>query len=147
MDSFDPARLMDWSVSLIAKGLEGMEGELGSSYDLVLLAAQRARQIQEGAPPLLRTASTHPLTVALEEITAGLYPPPAKESLPPKDLDEDFIDAALALQGLENVASRFDSTLLTLPDTSAEDASPVNPVPEGAAESPSSGVVIPDVDG
>lgn len=40
-------------------------------YSLVVLAAKRARQIKEGAPLLIDTESTNPLTVALEEIAAG----------------------------------------------------------------------------
>jgi DNA-directed RNA polymerase subunit omega len=37
----------------------------------VVLAAKRAKQIKEGAPVLIETASTNPLTIALEEIAAG----------------------------------------------------------------------------
>ena len=35
------------------------------------LAAKRAKQLKEGAPPLVRTESNHPLTIALAEIAAG----------------------------------------------------------------------------
>ncbi|HEY0868530.1 MAG TPA: DNA-directed RNA polymerase subunit omega [Fimbriimonas sp.] len=35
------------------------------------LAAKRAKQLREGAPPLVQVDSTHPLTVALAEIAAG----------------------------------------------------------------------------
>jgi DNA-directed RNA polymerase subunit omega len=35
------------------------------------LAAKRAKQLREGAPPLVRTDSNHPLTIALAEIAAG----------------------------------------------------------------------------
>jgi DNA-directed RNA polymerase subunit omega len=40
-------------------------------YSLVVLAAKRAKQIKEGAPPLIATDSTNSLTIALEEIAAG----------------------------------------------------------------------------
>jgi DNA-directed RNA polymerase subunit omega len=44
---------------------------VGSRYSLVVLAAKRAKQIKEGSPVLIETASTNPLTIALEEIAAG----------------------------------------------------------------------------
>ncbi len=39
------------------------------------LAAKRAKQIKEGAPPLVRIESNHPLTIALAEIAAGKIRP------------------------------------------------------------------------
>jgi DNA-directed RNA polymerase subunit omega len=39
------------------------------------LAAKRAKQLREGAPPLVQTDSTHPLTIALAEIAAGKIKP------------------------------------------------------------------------
>jgi len=42
-----------------------------SRYVLTNLAARRAKQIKDGAPPLVVTESTHPLTIALEEIADG----------------------------------------------------------------------------
>lgn len=35
------------------------------------LAAKRAKQLREGAPPLVQIESNHPLTIALAEIAAG----------------------------------------------------------------------------
>ena len=35
------------------------------------LAAKRAKQLREGAPPLVQVESNHPLTIALAEIAAG----------------------------------------------------------------------------
>lgn len=52
-----------------------MEDRFGNIYDVVILAAQRAKEIQQGSPPLIKTNSVHPLTIALEEIAAGVYPP------------------------------------------------------------------------
>lgn len=42
----------------------------GSKYSLVILAAKRAKQLKQGAKPLIRTDSVNALTVALEEIAA-----------------------------------------------------------------------------
>ena len=39
------------------------------------LAAKRSKQLKDGAPPLVRLQSSHPLTVALAEITAGKIRP------------------------------------------------------------------------
>jgi len=39
------------------------------------LAAKRAKQLKEGAPPLVRVESNHPLTIALAEIAAGKIKP------------------------------------------------------------------------
>lgn len=44
----------------------------GSKYSLVVLAAKRAKQLKSGAPPLIETTSRNPLTIALEEIAAGV---------------------------------------------------------------------------
>ena len=48
---------------------------LESKYALVILAAKRAKQIKEGAPPLVRIDSSHPLSIALAEIAAGAIIP------------------------------------------------------------------------
>lgn len=42
-----------------------------SRYVLTNLAARRAKQIKDGDSPLVATTSTHPLTIALEEIADG----------------------------------------------------------------------------
>ena len=42
-----------------------------SRYVLTNLAARRAKQIKDGDSPLVATESTHPLTIALEEIADG----------------------------------------------------------------------------
>jgi DNA-directed RNA polymerase subunit omega len=45
--------------------------KVGSRYTLVVLASKRAKQLRDGAPKLIDTPSTNPLTIALEEIAAG----------------------------------------------------------------------------
>jgi DNA-directed RNA polymerase subunit omega len=56
---------------LIYPSADTIEEKVGSRYSLVVLAAKRAKQIKEGSPVLIETASTNPLTIALEEIAAG----------------------------------------------------------------------------
>jgi DNA-directed RNA polymerase subunit omega len=51
--------------------IDQLEEQVESRYTLVVLAAKRAKQLRDGAPRLIDTKSTNPLTVALEEIAAG----------------------------------------------------------------------------
>lgn len=44
-------------------------------FVLANLAARRAKQIRDGAPPLVRIDSGHPLSIALAEIAAGKIKP------------------------------------------------------------------------
>lgn len=56
---------------MIFPSSDSIEKNVGSRYSLVVLAAKRAKQIKEGAPVLIDTDSTNPLTIAMEEIAAG----------------------------------------------------------------------------
>jgi DNA-directed RNA polymerase subunit omega len=49
--------------------------EFPSRYILVNLAAKRAKQVKGGAPLVVNTHSTHPITIALEEIADGAVKP------------------------------------------------------------------------
>ncbi len=51
--------------------IEELMDRVGSRYSLVVGAAKRARQLKEGAVPLIKCDSQHPLTIALYEIAAG----------------------------------------------------------------------------
>ena len=44
----------------------------GSRFTVVIAAAKRAKQIKDGAPPLVNLPTRNPLTIALHEIAAGL---------------------------------------------------------------------------
>ncbi len=46
-------------------------GKVPSRFSLVVAAAKRARQLNEGATPLVDCGSHHPLTIALYEIAEG----------------------------------------------------------------------------
>jgi DNA-directed RNA polymerase subunit omega len=48
---------------------------IGSSYVLALMAAKRAKQLKEGAPPLVDSDSNHSLTIALAEIAQNKVRP------------------------------------------------------------------------
>ncbi len=65
---------------MIYPSADTIEDKVGSRYSLVVLAAKRAKQIKEGAPVLIDTASTNPLTIALEEIAAGKVTAQADEA-------------------------------------------------------------------
>jgi len=42
-----------------------------SNYRYILVAARRARQLQNGAPPVIETSSRKPCRIAQDEIRAG----------------------------------------------------------------------------
>lgn len=56
---------------MIKPPLEALLDRVESKYALVIVAAKRARQLKEGALPLVDVDSANPVTVALEEIAAG----------------------------------------------------------------------------
>lgn len=58
-------------------------------FVLTNLAAKRARQIKDGAPPLVRIDSNHPLSIALAEIAAGKIKP-IMDVNAAVELDEDY---------------------------------------------------------
>ncbi|MBI4460761.1 MAG: DNA-directed RNA polymerase subunit omega [Acidobacteria bacterium] len=58
-----------------------------SKYRLILLAAKRARQLQNGARPLIHTLARKPTRIAQEELRAGvlkfeILPLPGDEEVP-----------------------------------------------------------------
>jgi DNA-directed RNA polymerase subunit omega len=55
------------------------------------LAAKRAKQLKDGAPPLVRIESNHPLTIALAEIATDKIRPVfalAEKALPPEGAEK-----------------------------------------------------------
>jgi DNA-directed RNA polymerase subunit omega len=57
---------------MIYPSADKIEANIESKYELVILAAKRCRQIREGSHPRVETDSENPLTIALEEIAAGV---------------------------------------------------------------------------
>ena len=74
--------------------LEEIARQAGSRYAVVTAAAQRAKQIRDGSPPLVNIPSRNPLTIALAEIAAGkviLLPPEPQEEEVRGRRDEYFV--------------------------------------------------------
>lgn len=85
------------------------------------LAAKRARQIRDGAPPLVRIASNHPLTIALAEIAAGKIKP-----IMPQDVSEAVIEGAeIKLLTDEPVPAELGMLLPALDETEVALVSPI----------------------
>lgn len=56
---------------MLNPSFEGILKEGDSRYTLVMLSSKRARQLIEGAEPLIETESKKPVSIAIEEILAG----------------------------------------------------------------------------
>ncbi len=78
------------------------------------LAAKRAKQLKEGAPPLVHTDSNHPLTIALAEIAAGKI----KASLPVAT-EISLPESEIALLVDETVPAELGMLLPALDETEA----------------------------
>jgi DNA-directed RNA polymerase subunit omega len=76
------------------------------------LAAKRAKQLREGAPPLVQIESNHPLTIALAEIAAGKI----KAIMPSADVESfDIPDTAVLVE--ETVPGEMGMLLPALDET------------------------------
>ncbi len=53
-------------------GIEELKNKTDSNYTLVLQVAKRARQLVDGAQPLVNPKERKPIGVAIEEINRGL---------------------------------------------------------------------------
>ena len=56
---------------MIYPSLDLLVTKVDSKYTLVVLAAKRARELMNGDVPLMECRSNKPVTVALEEVSAG----------------------------------------------------------------------------
>ncbi|MBI2122569.1 MAG: DNA-directed RNA polymerase subunit omega [Armatimonadetes bacterium] len=56
---------------MIKPPLEALLDRVENKYALVIVASKRARQLKEGALPMVDIDSANPVTIALEEIAAG----------------------------------------------------------------------------
>ncbi|MCE5239750.1 DNA-directed RNA polymerase subunit omega [bacterium] len=66
--------------------IEELVDRVGSRFTVVVAAAKRAKQLKDGAPPLVNLPTRNSLTIALHEIAAGLIQisdaPPEPEEAP-----------------------------------------------------------------
>lgn len=80
------------------------------------LAAKRAKQLKEGAPPLVRVPSSHPLTIALAEIAAGKIRP----ILGKEDVGVAIVDQDVTAIPEETLTGDFGLLLPALEDSEIE---------------------------
>ena len=94
------------------------------------LAAKRAKQLRDGAPPLVRIESNHPLTIALAEIAAGKI-----KAIMPQDVDQAAIDGAeIKLLSDEPLPAELGMLLPALDETEVALVSPVAALTEEETE-------------
>ena len=90
------------------------------------LAAKRAKQLKEGAPPLVQVDSIHPLTIALAEIAAGKIRPilsRAGEAIEVPDMPTLMVDDTLPpeLGMLLPALDESEAALVTIADAEGEE--------------------------
>ncbi len=56
---------------MIKPSLDQLVEKVDSKYTLVIVAAKRGRDLQDGKPKLVDSRSNKPVTIALEELVAG----------------------------------------------------------------------------
>lgn len=107
--------------------IEELVDRVGSRFTVVVAAAKRAKQLKDGAPPLVNLPTRNALTIALHEIAAGLIkigdaPPEVLEDRPgdePADLAapevvETLLERAATLDEgdiAEDIDDDYDSDL------------------------------------
>jgi len=104
---------------LIYPSADTIEEKVGSRYSLVVLAAKRAKQIKEGAPVLIETASTNPLTIALEEIAAGKVTVGEAPPVETPALEQE--ESSTAPSPIANIISDLSSDVPDVDDEGDED--------------------------
>lgn len=67
---------------------------IDNRYDLVILAAKRARQITFGSDPLVKEDRDKPTVLALREIADGIVTPDNIEDIGKTNVEEDYEEDA-----------------------------------------------------
>lgn len=96
------------------------------------LAAKRAKQLKEGALPLVRIDSHHPLTVALAEIAAGKIKPIF--AAPSELADNDLVEMSLITD--ETLPAELGMLLPALDETEVAIVTALETEHEDVAEEP-----------
>jgi DNA-directed RNA polymerase subunit omega len=52
--------------------MQKIPDSIGSKYRFIILAAERAKQLQNNAKPKIKTRSTKPAYIAMKELEAGV---------------------------------------------------------------------------
>jgi DNA-directed RNA polymerase subunit omega len=68
-----------------------VDREFDSNFRYVLVAARRARQLQQGAQPLINSRTSKPHKVAQEEIKAGMVSYVRREVTPVAEIDAPVV--------------------------------------------------------
>ncbi len=84
--------------------------QIDNQFDLVLVAAKRARRLANGATPLVELENDKPTVLALREIAAGLITKSILTEVQPEDdiLSSEAVEELMArtpVPGLESVSS------------------------------------------
>ncbi len=68
-----------------------------STYRFIIVAAKRARQLQEGARSFLPTTAKKPTVIAIEEVRRGLvkYEDPIRDGQPEQDPSADLLEESI----------------------------------------------------
>jgi len=113
--------------------------KLDSRYRLVIIASQRARQIMEGAKPIVQSRHAKASTVALEEVLTGeleiLYGKDARlAQREAKRLREEMKSRALLAEREEELATEIKKDLSVYLEESARQEEMLKESPRGEAE-------------
>ncbi len=100
-----------------------------NKYALVMLAAKRARQLQEqgiARRALVKSSSSNPLTIALEEIASGRLVPSFNPEPLPELMEPEVTEAVLTAEEFEEAMAKVVEANLKASDNGHE-ASAVEP--------------------
>jgi len=94
-----------------------------NKYALVMLAAKRARQLQEqgiARRALVKSSSSNPLTIALEEIAAGRLVPSFNPEPLPELMEPEALEAVLTAEEFEEAMAKVVEANLKASDNGHE---------------------------
>jgi DNA-directed RNA polymerase subunit omega len=100
--------------------------KIGSRFAMVMAVAKRAKQIREGSPKLVECKSKNPITVAMEEIAAGMV----SMRIP----SQEEIEIAERMESIPKAASAAREAAELLRVTEHEEETQGEELPEEVAE-------------
>ena len=117
--------------------VEDCLNNIDNQFDLVMVAAKRARRIANGADPLVEIENDKPTVIALREIAEGLINAEILEQMaqPEEDiLSSEEAEELLANTPLPGADSAIADTPATPEISTGIPVNPVPPAPTGDAE-------------